>query len=99
MSDHDHEVVWRDLAFGIPTFDLDCTHGDDDARFHMDDRGEVSEECLVQQWFDNDSLDIVNNSDTPTTNSLPCWTTYSYDGEPTLVGHAQYQDWKEGLDD
>lgn len=96
---HDHLLIWRGFHFEIPSFDLECWHEDDDARFFMDNEGNVNDECLVQQWFDNDGIFIVTNSDTPTDNSLPCWTTYDYDGQPTLVGLAQYKDWKESFDD
>lgn len=96
---HDHELIWRGFSYETPSFDLDCKHDDDDARFHMDNEGNFSEECLVQQWYDNDGIYTVNNSDIPDSNSLPCWTTWDFEGAPTLVGLAQYKDWKDGHDD
>lgn len=95
----DHLLLFTGIDNGIPMFELDCVHGAED-KFFKDNEGREYDDCLIQEWFDNCGLDIINSSDHATPNGLLLWTTYNqWEGEPLLTGMAQFKEWKEGLDD
>jgi hypothetical protein len=94
---HDHVLLFTGVNFGIAMFELECTHGND-PKFYVDDEEREYDDCLISEWFDNDGLDIIGNSDHVTPNGLLLWTTHHYGGEPVLTGLAEYMEWKEGIE-
>lgn len=93
----DHILRFTGVDHGIPMFELECVHGAED-KFFKDDEGREYDDCLIQGWWDNDGLDLVN-SDHSTPNGVLLFTTWNWGNEPALVGAAEYEEWKEGQDD
>lgn len=102
--EHDHLVVCESIDQGFPIWDLICVHEDDDPLFFTwESEGEkgTSETCLVQEWWDNEGIDIIHSTDNKYDNDPPglgVITTYLGSGEPLLRSWANAMDWKEGLE-
>ena len=97
MRHADHKLVINGTWEGELMTDLLCLH--DQTRFFKDSEGRIYDYCLVQEWYDNDGRDVIGHSTTLTPEGhILLWTTWNLDECPVLVGRAQYQEWKEGLE-
>ena len=95
MTQHaDHHLEFTGVQTGFPMWDLHCMHGPES--YYTDNEGVAHEDCIVQDWWDADGFDIIDSStDFTWTKRLLLWTTWNYSSEPTLVGKAGYEYWKE----
>ena len=62
MSDHDHVLMFKGIWEGIPEFDLDCIHIQGDKHFHVDHEGRRYDDCLVQEWWEAEGINLVQCS-------------------------------------
>lgn len=87
MSDltPDHRIILARIDSGYPEWELECTHTPDDPKFHHYctecDCTECDNptclvrryhiECVIQQWWGEDGIELVTDIDGPVTTPIP----------------------------
>ena len=97
MTRHDHVLIFNGVWEGIPTFILECEHPDD--QFHTDDEGKVWDDCLIQSWWDEEGLDLIQAADNGSREdshrwdnhqALKLWTHWRNQEYPELLGANEH---------
>lgn len=92
----DHRLEWGGIWDGIPMWELMCIHEEGDPKFHHDiTTNTLQTDCLVQQWFDADGLDVIGTALIFEDGDLMLFTTWNESGEPWLTDEDGYERWKE----